>query len=125
MKINQAKQTEVVRHIQDTFSNYETQTQIRRDRMTRIYKSISTFDNPKLQPRETNFKINKAHEIENRIVPRIMSKQPKPIVTYCKDDYLENPNIDINELTDAVEDRLENIYEKQDMIESLRHRAKA
>ncbi len=125
MKINQAKQTEVVRHIQDTFSNYETQTQVRRDRMTRIYKSVSTFDNQRLQPRETTFKVNKAHEIENRILPRIMSKQPKPIVSYCNDDYLENPNIDINELTDAVEDRLENIYEKQDMIESLRHRARA
>lgn len=125
MKINEVKQTEIVKHVQETFSNYEKQTQTRRDRMTRIYKSISTFDNIKLQQRETNFKINKAHEIENRILPRIMSKQPKPIVTYCNDDYLENPEIDINELTDAVEDRLENIYEKQDMIESLRHRAKA
>ena len=125
MKINEAKQTEVVRHIQETFSNYEKQTQNRRDRMTRIYKSVSTFDNQRLQPRETTFKVNKAHEIENRILPRIMSKQPKPIVSYCNDDYLDNPNIDINELTDAVEDRLEDIYEKQDMIESLRHRARA
>ena len=125
MKINESKQTDIVKHVQETFSNYEKQTQNRRERMTRIYKSISTFDNPRLQQRETNFKINKAHEIENRILPRIMSKQPKPIVSYCNDDYLENPNIDINELTDAVEDRLENIYEKQDMIESLRHRAKA
>ena len=125
MKINESKQTDIVKHVQETFSNYEKQTQNRRERMTRIYKSISTFDNQRLQQRETNFKINKAHEIENRILPRIMSKQPKPIVSYCNDDYLDNPNIDINELTDAVEDRLENIYEKQDMIESLRHRAKA
>ena len=125
MKINQAKQSEVVRHIQDTFSNYETQSQQRRDRMTRIYKSVSTFDNQRLQPRETTFKVNKAHEIENRILPRIMSKQPKPIVSYCNDDYLSDPSININELTDAVEDRLESIYEKQDMIESLRHRARA
>ncbi|MFK5281873.1 hypothetical protein ACI3PL_20185, partial [Lacticaseibacillus paracasei] len=92
-KINQAKQSEVVRHIQDTFSNYETQSQQRRDRMTRIYKSVSTFDNQRLQPRETTFKVNKAHEIENRILPRIMSKQPKPIVSYCNDDYLSDPNI--------------------------------
>ena len=54
-----------------------------------------------------------------------MSKQPKPIVSYCNDDYLSDPSININELTDAIEDRLENIYEKQDMIESLRHRARA
>ena len=70
MRINETKQSEVVRHIQDTFSNYETQSQQRRDRMTRIYKSISTFDNQKLQPRETTFKVNKAHEIENRILPK-------------------------------------------------------
>jgi len=125
MRINETKQSEVVRHIQDTFSNYETQSKQWRDRMTRIYKSISTFDNQKLQPRETTFKVNKAHEIENRILPRIMSKQPKPIVSYCNDDYLSDPSININELTDAIEDRLENIYEKQDMIESLRHRARA
>lgn len=125
MKINTAKQTEIVLHVQETFKNYETQSQQRRARMEKIYKSVSNFYEVKTQPRETNFKINKTHEIENRIVPRIMSKQPKPIVTYCKDDYLENPELDINELTDAIEDRLESIYEKQDMIESLRHRARA
>jgi len=53
-----------------------------------------------------------------------MSKNPKPIVTYQKDDYITNPDLDVSEITDAVEDRLEEIYCKQDMIESLRLRAK-
>ena len=39
MRINETKQSEVVRHIQDTFSNYETQSKQWRDRMTRIYKN--------------------------------------------------------------------------------------
>lgn len=124
MNINSSKQSEIVLHVQETFKNYEQQSLQRRDRMQRIYKWVTTFSEPKGQAWETTFKINKAHEIENRIVPRIMSKQPKPIVTYCQDDYLENPEIDVNELTDAIEDRLENIYEKQDMIESLRLRAR-
>ena len=45
MRINETKQSEVVKTYSRYFSNYETQSKQWRDRMTRIYKSISTFDN--------------------------------------------------------------------------------
>lgn len=125
LRLTQQQQQEVIRHIQDVFTNYEEQTSEWRERMTAIYKWVTTFKEPKLQPRETGFKVNKMHEYENRMLPRIMSKQPKPIVSYSTDDYIDNQDIKIDDLTSAVEARLEEIYEKQDMIESLRLRAKA
>lgn len=123
LKLTQEQQNKIVLHVRETFSDYETKSQNWRDRMTRIYKWVTTF-RTLWQSRETGFKVNKLHEIENRILPRIMSKNPKPIVTYQKDDYITNPDLDVSEITDAVEDRLEEIYCKQDMIESLRLRAK-
>ncbi len=123
-KLSEAKQSEIVLQVLNTFSYYKDQTTKRKERMTNIYQWVSTFVDVKTQDWQTVFKVNKMHEIENRIVPRIMSKQPKPIVNYKSDDYIENAEIDISELTKSVEDRLCEIYKKQDMIESLRLRAR-
>lgn len=124
LKLEQSKQNEIITHIAETFDFYKTNTAVWRDRMTAIYKWVSTFTSPKAQPWETNFKINKMHEYENRIVPRIMSKQPEPIVSYIREDMIENEDLDVWQLTEAVEDKLSSIYKKQDMIESLKLRAR-
>ena len=123
--LSQAKQVEIVQHIRDTFNRYDMQTALWRERMANIYNEVSTFKSKTTAPRQTDFKINKLHEIENRILPRIMSKKPKPIVQYIADDYISNDTIDIELLTQASEDRLDDIYKNQDMIESLRLWAKA
>ena len=121
LKLTQAQQNEIVMHVSNTFTDYKNRTQTRRDRMVRIYEEVSTFSS-KWKDWETKFKVNKVHEIENRIVPRIMSKNPKPIVTST--DY-ESDEEQTSERSLAVQDRISEIYCKQDMIESLRLRARA
>lgn len=121
IKLTQAQENEIVMHVSHTFTDYKQRSQTRRDRMTRIYDEVSSFKSYG-KDRETKFKVNKAHEIENRIVPRIMSKNPKPIVTSTDYDKDEETT---SEMALAVQDRISEIYCKQDMIESLRLRAKA
>lgn len=116
LKLTQEQQNEIVLHISNTFSDYKDRSQTRRERMVRIYKEVSTFRSIGME-RDTKFKINKVHEIENRIVPRIMSKNPKPIVTSAT---YEEDEEKTSEIALAVQDRISNIYCKQDMIESLR-----
>lgn len=123
--LSQAKQVEIIKYVKDTYTRYDQQTTEWREKMLDIYQQVTSFNQWSSLPRETNFKINKLHEIENRILPRVMSKSPKPIVQYISDDYIDNENIDIKLLSEASEDRLNDIYKNQDMIESLRLRAKA
>lgn len=57
--------------------------------MERIYEAVSTFkENPKAQWQST-FKVNKAFEIENKTLPRIIANKPKWIVTAKTDEYNE------------------------------------
>lgn len=124
LKLDRNKQAEIVQMVSETFTNYEEQTAQRRARMTRIYESASTFQINRTKPRQTNFKVNKLHEIENRILPRIMSKNPKAIVSYKSYDYIVK-DFDVSKVVNAVQDRIDETYSKQDMTEILRLRTKA
>jgi len=124
LNLSPEKQQEIVLHVRETFSDYEQQTSQRRARMSKIYQSVSTFYTKKKNNRDTSFKINKTHEIENRILPRIMSKNPKPIVSYKSDEVLDWEK-DYNQMALAIQDRLEDLFCKQDMSETLRLWAKS
>lgn len=121
MQLSQSKQVEIVKYINETFEEYSRLSADWRDRMVKIKKWVSSFEQLREQTRETGFKINKMHEIENRILPRIMAKNPHPIVTY-KDT--TEQEYDVAELSTAVQDKLYATFKKKDMIESLRLVAK-
>lgn len=97
--------------------------------MERIYKAVNSFETEAVEG-ETRFKVNKAHEIENKILPRIIANNPKPIVSYKADDYLEDEDMEqsIEDRTTrakAIQDRLHKTYQEQDMVESLKLVAKS
>ena len=93
--------------------------------MERIYKGVSSFTGVRndKKPWETTFKVNKAHEIENKVLPRIISRSPKWIVGYKSEEILDEA-IDTQAMSDAIRDYLHDIFEKQDMREMLRLWAK-
>lgn len=125
LKLNFAKQARVIEHIKDTFTDYEASLQWYRERMERIYKGVSSFTGVRndKKPWETTFKVNKAHEIENKVLPRIISRSPKWIVGYKSEEILDEA-IDTQAMSDAIRDYLHDIFEKQDMREMLRLWAK-
>lgn len=129
MKLTQNQQNDIIQHISECFRDYDRQSQSWRSRMERIYKSVNSFETEAVEG-ETRFKVNKAHEIENKILPRIIANNPKPIVSYKADDYIEDE--DINQSLEsrtlrakAIQDRLHKTYMEQDMVESLKIVAKS
>lgn len=119
LKLSDNKQADIIRHISETYIKYESQLLQRKSDMTEIYNGIRKFKEPRINPRDTTFKVNKLSEIENRILPRIMSKKPKPIVSYINPDLLD-VETDVAEMSKAVGGKLSEIFKKQDMIKSLR-----
>jgi hypothetical protein len=91
LKLTIEQQARVIDHIRETFTNYEDSMASYRERMERIYKGVSSFLGVRNErrPRETTFKVNKAHEIENKVLPRIISRDPKWLVSYKASDMLE------------------------------------
>lgn len=126
MKLSPDQQNKLVLHIRDLFSDYDNQTKQWRDRMLKIYKSATSFV-WEWQNGDTNFKVNKAHEIENKILPRIVARSPKPIVSFKSDEYLVNEweIEEYNKRANAVQDKLQRQFEKQDIKQTLRLVAKS
>lgn len=52
-----------------------------KSKLVEIYKEYSTFETPKKYDWSTTFKVNKMHEIVEKITPRIIGRNPKWIVS--------------------------------------------
>jgi hypothetical protein len=87
------QQAEIVKFVDSTFEAYKDYTQSWRRDMLDVYNEYITFKQPKRAERETTFKVNKAHEVVNKILPRIMSKNPKWIVSTRTDVIKEKDNM--------------------------------
>jgi len=128
VKATEQQQQEAVLHINATFLEYKNLLQPYYDRLLAVYKELNTFTYPKKADWSTTFKVNKMFEISNKITPRIVSKNPKWIVNY-KPDLItkQGKEVDMGKLqmqTTAVQDLLSTIFEKYNLQEALRLRAK-
>jgi hypothetical protein len=73
MKLNPTQQYDIVRHVSQTFSSYDDRLSTWKDRMNAIWEEINTFETKTNDKRKPTFKVNKAHEITNKVVAKIMS----------------------------------------------------
>jgi hypothetical protein len=89
VRVNDVDQTKAVKYVASTFEQYKTLLSDYHKRSLDIYKEYSCFTQPKLADWKTTFKVNKAHEVVNKILPRIMSKNPKWIVSSKPDVLFE------------------------------------
>ena len=130
IKINptQDQQNKAVLYISNTFTQYKKIMQPYQDRMLDIYTELSSFKEKKLNDWSTSFKANKAHEISNKISPRIISKDPKWIVNYKPDfageQIVKETPVD-EQIPLAIQDLLSSIFAKQNLNEITRLWAKS
>jgi hypothetical protein len=100
-----------------------------------IYQEYSTFVMPKKAAWDTTFKVNKAHEVVNKVLPRIMTKSPKWLVSNKPDMINELNKLATNEekakrmeeldlYTQAMQDYLTFVFDKYNLIEPARLWAK-
>ena len=129
------KQADIVDFVQSTFDAYKEATSNWRKDLLDVYREYITFSQPKKAEWETTFKVNKAHEVVNKILPRIMSKDPKRIVSAKTDALKEGDEFargkerddnktNINEMAEVVQDYLHYIFDQYGISEPIRLWAK-
>lgn len=125
--LSHEQQAKIVNHVAETFTFLKDKMSPYMSRMTDVHKEYSTFKEEKESNRQTVFKVNKAHEVVNKAVPRIMSKPPKWIVSVKEDDFDDEDEDTIAEKLDTsdkhasmVQDLLTYTFAKQDLIEVMR-----
>lgn len=126
VRVDLAKQAQLAMMISDTYKNYKELLQPYHERLLDVYKELNTFKYPKKADWSTTFKVNKLHEVSNKILPRIVSRSPKWIVS-VKPDLITTKPQDIESLSKqahAVQDLLHTIYDKYNLSEVVRLWAK-
>lgn len=106
------------------FKEYESQLDGFFARMTRIYEETSTFQSKQYKKRHTKFKINYAFNVENKTLPRLVANSPVRRISYKDPEWLVNPDIDTDEITEALEDYLHDMFTQENLATTLRLRAK-
>jgi len=78
-------QTEIDRkaigQVNDFIALSDELTKTHKDKLVDIYKEYSTFSTEKKNDWGTTFKVNKAHEVIEKVLPRFIGKSPKWIVS--------------------------------------------
>lgn len=135
LNLSQTQQEDVVKYVADTFSTYKDRLSNYHGRCFEVYKEYSTFTQQKEADWKTTFKVNKAHEVVNKILPRIMSKNPKWIVSSKPDTILDGPEGESDDdkkarletlqmQSSAVKDYLSTVFDKYNLTEPARLWAK-
>lgn len=135
LNIPKEKQNYIVKHVSDNFYIYKSMLEKFQKKQFDIYKEYSTFEEEKTADWKTTYKVNKAHEVVNKILPRIMSKNPKWIVSSKPDTLLEVDKIEteeeklnrykqLQEYNLAIKDYLSTVFDKYNLITPARLWAK-
>lgn len=117
-KPNQRVQEKAVLQVRDFVLESEKLSLQQKEKLFNVYKGWKSFKEDKSTDWSTTFKVNKAHQVVETIVPRMTAKNPRWIVT----------GRDVNANTDhalAIQDYLTYVFEEYNLIEPIRHWAKS
>ena len=111
-------QQKAVLHVRDFVIDSERLSSSQKEKLFDVYDGWKSFKEKKSADWSTSFKVNKAHQVVETIVPRLTAKDPRWIVTGKGVD--GNPEHAI-----AVQDYLTYIFEEYKLIEPIRLWAKS
>lgn len=81
MQVPQEVQNLAVKQVQETTTAYQERMQPRKTQLMEVFEAYSSFKEKKERNWATSFKINKAHEVAEKIVPAMTAKDPRWIVS--------------------------------------------
>ena len=87
IRTSETQQQKAVLYVNEVKNQYRDLLTPYYDRLLAVYKELNSFTQPKYSDYATTFKVNKMHEISNKILPKIVSREPKWIVS-VKPDYI-------------------------------------
>lgn len=90
-------QNRMVDFVKQNFSSWKDSLKPYRERLVDVYEAWATYKVSRAHDYDTNFKVNKAHEIVEKVLPRIVAKDPRWVVEPRLDDfYPDRPLTDEN-----------------------------
>jgi hypothetical protein len=87
VKITKDDQLKALMHVKETYDTYSELCSDHRERLLKIYEEYRSFEQDKEADWSSTFKINKIHEIINKVLPRIIAKNPRWIVSLRSDEF--------------------------------------
>lgn len=140
IKSDYAEQERLARDVKDTYERYKELNSKRNQVMLQIYKTFAEYKEKRLAEWQTTFKVNKAHEVVERVLPRLIAKNPRWIVEPKVEDFYEDVELPDepqqkqeelkrrsqlrNEYAKAVQDYLSYLFEEYHLEKPLRAYAK-
>lgn len=118
MQFSPEIQKKALERVQSYFNDSERLSKTRREELVDVYKTYSTFKTPKQNNWSSSFKVNKAHEIVEKILPKIIAKNPRWIVSGKGAN--TNP-----EHVNAIQDYLTYVWDEYNLSEPARLWAKS
>lgn len=127
MKLTKDQENKVLQYVKSLFSDYKNKMSTYRTDMFDVYTAVNAFKRIKGNPKEFvdptkaqyEYLVNKAFEIENKVVPKVFWNNPNWIVTF-KPTYNIQEWIETSDMADMIRDYFEEQYKKQDIRESLK-----
>ena len=134
-KISKDQQLDAVLYIEDTFEDYKKLNQQRREELFEIYEDYRSFKQEKQAEWSSTYKVNKAHEIVNKVLPRIIAKNPRWLVNIRTDEFVAADKLltwqakidrikQLQEMANWVQDYLTYIFDRYNLKEPVRLWAK-
>lgn len=115
--VPEAIQQLAVLHVKEVSTSYEQMMAPRKTQLAEIFEAYSSFKEKKERNWSTSFKINKAHEIIEKVVPSLTAKEPRWIVS-IKNPKAFNDTEEITRVKEAMiaEQGRENIVDIDNMV---------
>lgn len=136
IRLSLEQQGKIIQDLESMYEQWDWLMEWYKGRMSRIYKAVSGFEEDRREKWHTAFKVNKCHEIENKILPKLMAKWPTWIVSSRTDSFnaedeqlpeekrvAKLQEVEKNVLP-AISDYLKYTFAKQDLKEVVRLWAK-
>ena len=129
-------QLEIINDARQVYDYYDDQSTVHRERMVKVYKNYTDFYGKKQKGYSTPpFRVNKSHEVVEKILPRLIAKDPRWIVTPRIDNFVGNSQLPadqrmaeqekISEWSSVVSDYLAFTFDEYNLREKMRLWAKA
>lgn len=117
LNLTDEQQADIVKHVNDTQSLFSQQLNDYKSRMIYIYDEISTFKQEKDRQGDVDFKINKAQEVTNKAMSKIIGRPFKWIVSQRRTINEESQD---PKLAQAIQDYLTTYFDKSEIKDTIR-----
>ena len=99
-------QTKALNQVNETFHDYENLSRTYRERFLDIYQETYTYQERKRADWAVNNKVNKIQSIIEKVVPRIIARNPKYIMSLRQKSFKigENNTEQLNEMAEAMQE---------------------